>query len=95
MIDNSAYITILRKKIDNLNLELLQMLNKRLSLTAAILKIKNSMGEDFHDPVREKEMLERLLNENKGPLKKEDLEKIFSLIFKTALDYTEKEESSS
>jgi chorismate mutase len=38
------------------------------------------MGKNIYDPKREAEVLKRLRMENRGPLKKEDLEKIFKTI---------------
>ena len=40
------------------------------------------MGKKIYDPGREKEVLERLKRKNKGPLKEEDLKKIFTTIMK-------------
>jgi chorismate mutase len=43
-------------------------------------KIKKEMGKNIHDPKREAEVIKRLRMENRGPLKAEDLEKIFRTI---------------
>jgi chorismate mutase len=40
------------------------------------------MGKKIYDPVREKEILDRLKRKNKGFLKEEDLKKIFKTIMK-------------
>ena len=40
------------------------------------------MGKKIYDPRREKKVLERLKLKNKGPLKEEDLKKIFTTIMK-------------
>jgi chorismate mutase len=40
------------------------------------------MGKKIYDPGRESEVIERLKQGNKGPLKKEDLEKIFKTIMR-------------
>jgi chorismate mutase len=44
--------------------------------------VKKEMGIKICDPGREKEVLERLSRRNKGPLKEEDLKKIFATIIK-------------
>jgi chorismate mutase len=44
--------------------------------------MKKEMGKKIYDPKREKEVLERLNQKNRGPLKEEDLEKIFRTIMK-------------
>jgi len=45
-------------------------------------KIKKEMGKKIYDRRREKEILDRLKRKNKGPLKEEDLKKIFTTIMK-------------
>jgi 3-deoxy-7-phosphoheptulonate synthase/chorismate mutase len=67
-----------RKKIDSLDLRLLGLLNKRLSIALEIRKIKKRMGLKIYDPLREKEVIKRLASRNRGPLKKEDVRRIFS-----------------
>lgn len=71
-----------RKEINLLDLKLLTLLNQRLRMALEIGKIKKGMGKKIDDPRREKEVLERLKLKNKGPLKDEDLKKIFTTIMK-------------
>ena len=71
-----------RKKINLLDQKLLSLLNHRLHIALEIGKIKKEMGKKSYDPKREKEVLERLKRKNKGPLKEEDLKKIFTTIMK-------------
>lgn len=71
-----------RKEINLLDLKLLTLLNQRLRMALEIGKIKKEMGKKIDDPRREKEVLERLKLKNKGPLKDEDLKKIFTTIIK-------------
>ena len=71
-----------RKEINLLDLKLLTLLNQRLRMALEIGKIKKEMGKKIDDPKREKEVLERLKLKNKGPLKDEDLIKIFTTIMK-------------
>jgi len=67
-----------RKKIDSLDLRLLGLLNKRLSIAREISEIKKRMGLKIYDPLREKEVIKRLASRNRGPLKEEDVRRIFS-----------------
>ncbi len=69
-----------RKKIDLMDKKLLSLLNRRLRIAMEIGKIKKEMGEKIYDPGREKEVIEKLKIKNKGPLKDEDLKKIFGVI---------------
>ena len=71
-----------RKKIDLLDHKLLTLLNQRLRLATEIGKIKKEMGKNIYDPGREKEVFEGLGRKNRGPLKEEDLKKIFATIMK-------------
>ena len=71
-----------RKKLDLINEKLLTLLNQRLRITLEIGKVKKEIGKKIHDAAREKEILDRLKRKNKGPLKEEDLKKIFMTIMK-------------
>jgi len=71
-----------RKEIDLIDQKLLILLNQRLRIVLEIGKIKKEMGKNIYDPVREKEVLEKLKRKNKGLLKEEDLKKIFATIMK-------------
>jgi chorismate mutase len=71
-----------RKEIDLIDQKLLILLNQRLRIALEIGKIKKEMGKKIYDPVREKEVLERLKRKNKGLLKEKDLKKIITTIMK-------------
>ncbi len=71
-----------RKELDFINQKLLTLLNQRLRITLEIGKIKRKMGKKIYDTEREKDILDRLRRKNKGPLKEEDLRKIFKTIMK-------------
>lgn len=71
-----------RKDLDLINQKLLTLLNQRLRITLEIGKVKKEMGKKIHDTGREKEILDRLKRKNRGPLKEEDLRKIFRTIIK-------------
>ncbi|GIS45851.1 MAG: hypothetical protein Ct9H90mP18_01830 [Gammaproteobacteria bacterium] len=58
----------LRRKIDNLDKDLVKKLNKRAELAKTIKKIKDSIGEtDIFKPSREAQILRSLKKINKGP----------------------------
>ncbi len=73
-----------RKDLDLIDQELLTLLNQRLRVALEIGKIKKETGKKIHDPEREREILNRLKQKNKGPLKEEDLRKIFKTIIKVS-----------
>ncbi len=58
----------LRSHIDELDSELLKLLNERAKCVTEIGKIKNKEKKEVFVPLREKEVLDRLLNLNKGPM---------------------------
>jgi chorismate mutase len=71
-----------RMKIDLIDQKLLGLLNQRLRIALGGGKIKKEMGKKIYDPKREKEILEKLSLRNRGPLKEDDLKKIFVAIIK-------------
>jgi chorismate mutase len=71
-----------RKELDRINQKLLTLLNQRLRITLEIGRVKKEMGKNIYDAKREKEILDRLKRKNRGPLKEEDLRKIFVTIMK-------------
>ena len=71
-----------REKINLLDQKLLSLLNQRLHIALKIGKIKKKIGKKIYDFKREREVLKRLKRKNKGPLKEEDLKKIFTTIMK-------------
>ena len=79
----------LRAKIDELNLQLLKLINERGRLVQEIGKIKDAQGTYFYDPVRERKMLDLILEHNDGPFDTATLKHIFKEIFKAGLDLQE------
>ena len=75
----------LRKQIDKLDEELLELLNQRLKIAQQVGKVKKLRKEDVYAPNREKEVLSNLLKKNKGPLPASELKDIFREIIKTSL----------
>jgi chorismate mutase/prephenate dehydratase len=71
-----------RKKINLIDQKLITLINQRLRIALEIGKIKKEVGKKIYDPKREKEILDRLKRKNRGPLKEEDLKKIFITIMK-------------
>jgi len=69
-----------RRQIDLIDQKLLFLLNRRLSIVLEIGKIKKERREKIYNPKREDEILKRLNLINRGPLKEEDMKKIFKKI---------------
>jgi chorismate mutase/prephenate dehydratase len=72
----------LRRKIDEIDEKLIELLNKRAEIVKEVIEIKEKEKKSVFDPSREKKIIERLINKNKGLLKPEDLKIIMESIFK-------------
>ncbi|HIJ54338.1 MAG TPA: chorismate mutase, partial [Planctomycetes bacterium] len=58
----------LRKRIDELDHQLVKLLNERAHVVVEIGNLKNKAGKAVYAPDREKEVLARIAGANKGPL---------------------------
>src|SRR5436305_224395 len=67
----------IRSHIDKLDLQILDLVNKRASLAAEAGKIKNDHGAEIFSPAREEEVLLHVLEANKGPLDANTIRGIF------------------
>ena len=70
----------LRNEISELDRRLLELLNRRLELVAAVRDYKDSAGERWIDPEREAELLQALVAANSGPLSERAVTAIFSAV---------------
>jgi chorismate mutase len=77
----------LREKISELDRSILDAVNGRLELVAALRRHKQEVGLPFLDPDRERELLDDLVSANRGPLSDEGLRELFSEL----LDLTKRE----
>ncbi|MGH7394044.1 MAG: prephenate dehydratase [Candidatus Methylomirabilales bacterium] len=57
----------LRKRIDAIDQQILDLLNRRAAVVQQVGQVKLRQGLDFHAPQREEEILERLTQDNPGP----------------------------
>ena len=73
----------LRKRIDELDTELLRLLNERAECVVKIGAIKLKSQSNVVVPQREKELLDRLTAQNKGPLTEEMVHSLFQEIIDT------------
>jgi 3-deoxy-7-phosphoheptulonate synthase/chorismate mutase len=82
-------LTQLRTQIDEINLEILKLLNKRAEVVQEIGKQKEKQGVNRFDPVRERESLETILKHHEGPFETTTIQHIFKEIFKASLELQE------
>lgn len=79
----------LRNRVDEVNLELMNLINERARLVQEIGRIKEAQGVNRYDPVRERKMLDNILEKNDGPFEKSTLQHLFKEIFKAGLELQE------
>ena len=75
----------LRSRIDAIDRQLVNLLNKRTRLVLGIGKIKQASGEEIYAPEREEVVLQRIAKKNQGPLTEESLRAIYREIMSSAL----------
>jgi chorismate mutase len=69
-----------RKKIDEINLKLLELLNERSRCAIEIGKIKQRQNLEVYDPKREQQIVEQVQALTRGPLTKEAIRRLFERI---------------
>lgn len=69
-----------RKKIDEIDLQLVAILNLRARYAQEIGKVKLGLGLDAYSPEREEEVMQNVLCANPGPLSQHALRRLFERI---------------
>jgi chorismate mutase/prephenate dehydratase len=64
----AANLAALRGQIDKLDIQILELLNKRAAIAAQIGKVKSTQGGDVFSAAREEEVLQNVAAANRGPL---------------------------
>lgn len=89
---SNEQLDLLREQLDELNMDLLSLINKRGELVKEVAKSKPNQGPDKkYDPVREHQMLEKIKNQNEGPFQDATIIHLFKEIFKAGLELQEKD----
>ncbi|HLL38077.1 MAG TPA: chorismate mutase [Rubrobacteraceae bacterium] len=70
----------LRSRVDEVDRELIRILNERARIVQEIVAIKAEAGKPLFDPRREEEILQKVAEENQGPIYDTSLREIFTLI---------------
>ena len=78
-----------RVRIDTVDQILVDLLNRRMQYAPEIGQIKHAHGRQIRDPDREKAILDKLKEYNKGPLGDAAIEDIFNRIMQEARDLEE------
>jgi chorismate mutase-like protein len=69
-----------RKKIDELDLKLVDLINQRAAAAREIGKLKNDTNLPIYEPDREKRILENVKKANRGPLPDSEIQHVFERI---------------
>lgn len=69
-----------RRRIDEIDDELLRLLNRRLESVVQIGHAKAEAGTTITDPDRESAIIDRLLTLNDGPLDEDSIRRVFGTI---------------
>ena len=73
-----------RRRIDEIDRKLLELLNERSRCAIEIGRLKRSLGLPVYQPEREKEILESAENANPGPLDDTAIRRLFERILDEA-----------
>lgn len=79
----------LREKIDKIDEEILELLNKRSNIVLDVAHIKREKNAKFYSPEREKTILQRLAAMNKGPFPNDALKILYREILSASLSLEE------
>jgi chorismate mutase len=85
MTDN--HLVKLREEIDEIDDSIIELLNKRFSITDAVAKYKNKNNIGLTDTNREQAMVERMKQMNTHPALKGIIEKLYNVIIQANKDY--------
>ena len=69
-----------REKIDKVDTQILELINKRSEFSIKIGEIKTDKGIPIHSPEREKIIMKRMQQANPGPLSVDGVLRIFERI---------------
>lgn len=69
-----------RRKIDEIDRQLVALLNERMKCAIEIGKIKKELGIEIYSPEREAEVMMNVANANNGPLCQDAISQLFRMI---------------
>lgn len=76
----------LRQKVEEQNLQILNLINERAKTVQEIGRVKETQGVNRYDPVRERHMLDQIIENNNGPFEDSTILHLFKQIFKAGLE---------
>lgn len=85
----------LRQRVEEINLQLLELINERAAAVQEIGTVKESQGVNKYDPVRERHMLDLIKKNNNGPFEDSVILHLFKQIFKAGLNLQEDDQKKA
>ncbi|MEM7026875.1 MAG: prephenate dehydratase [Pseudomonadota bacterium] len=87
MTDNKKNLEDLRKEIDSLDQQLLDLISQRALVAKQVAEVKQAEDENtsFYRPEREAQILRKTIENNNGPLPDEDMARLFREIMSACL----------
>ncbi|ATH92801.1 bifunctional 3-deoxy-7-phosphoheptulonate synthase/chorismate mutase [Bacillus glycinifermentans] len=92
---SNTELDLLRQQANELNLQILKLINERGRIVKEIGKAKEAQGINRYDPVRERTMLNSIIENNDGPFEDSTIQHIFKEIFKAGLELQEDDHSKA
>ena len=86
MNSDDKKIKILRKKIDEIDSKIIELLNKRMDASIKVGKVKSKLDAPIKDKDRERSIIDRLIKLKSENLSDDQLINIFSAVFKSSRD---------
>jgi len=83
---NKNTLESLRKKIDEIDAQLINSISERARCAQEVAEVKKDQGETaYYKPEREAQVLRRVMESNQGPLDNEDMARLFRQIMSACL----------
>jgi chorismate mutase len=73
-------LEVWRRKIDEIDLQLVKLLNDRARYAMEIGKVKLALGLDAYSPRREEEVMKNVTTQNAGPMSTQAIRRLFERI---------------
>lgn len=78
--ETQAKVRELRERVDEVDSELIRALSERAQIVQDLARIKAEAGVPIFDPKREEEILQKVVEQNPGPIYDSSMREIFELI---------------
>ena len=84
-----------RARIDSIDAEILRLLSRRARIAIQVGELKRSLGVPYYSPKRERDILIRLMQMNRGPMENRGIERMFRLVIRESMKVEKKAASAA